>query len=166
MLAKRLVIAAAAVAVAVAAATMPAHAADPGKKIVFQIQVHPVSGDLHDLPGGVSYGQSRLAGTTTWGKQSAKVEWMCSHVSTNGAGPAHDLVTITRADGAVLALSLHGRINGDSLRGTVDVIGGKGAYRGATGTGTVVGSPGEATVSVNVDPNGSARAASKGGVGC
>mgnify|MGYP003339389698 CR=1 FL=1 len=170
MFAKRLVattVTAVAFAVAAAAATVPAQAADSGKQITFQITVHQVPTDVHDLPGGVTYGQGRLAGSTTWAKQTAKVQWMCSHVSTNGVGPAHDLVTITRADGAVLALSLHGRINGDALRGTVDVIGGKGPHRGASGNGTVVGSPGQATISVTVTTGGSTRAvALKGGVGC
>ena len=90
---------------------------------------------------------------------------MCSHVSSKGTGPVHDLVTITRSDGAVLALAVSGWVANGTLRGTVEVIGGKGAYRGASGTGTVVGRKGEATLSLTVSQAGG-RAAPRHGVGC
>lgn len=132
---------------------VPAASAAPRattKVLDFRVALQPAGDDSRDLPGGVSYGQSQLVGTTTWGRRAAVVDWMCSHVSTQGAGPSHDLVTITRADGAALALSIDGWVSSGVLRGTVSVIGGKGPYAGATGTGTVIGRTGEARLRLTV----------------
>lgn len=150
------------------AGSPPAVAQGGSHDLVLRISLRPVSDDVRDLPGGVSYGQSQLEGSTRWGGRPAKVEWMCSHVTTDGVGPAHDLVTVTRSDGAVLALAVNGRVTDDTLRGTVEVIGGKGAYRGATGSGSVIGRSGRATITLTVSRSGGQRSAplTKGGVGC
>ena len=148
-----------------AAVTSVAQAQQPAKVLVFDVALQPAGSDSYVLPGDVSYGQGRLVGATTWGKRSADVDWMCSHVSSSGTGPAHDLITITRSDGAVLALAVTGWVAKGTLRGTVEVIGGKGAYSGAAGTGTVVGGKGEATISLTVT-QGKKRALPRHGVGC
>lgn len=160
-----------AAAVAAALAVLPllvapaVQARQPAKTLVFEVTLQPARGDVYDLPGDVTYGQSRLIGTTTWGRRAASVDWMCSHVSAEGTGPVSDLVTIMRSDGAVLALAISGWVAGGTLRGTVEVIGGRGAYRGATGTGTVVGRTGEATLSLTVT-QGHGRALPRHGIGC
>ncbi|MGI9197145.1 MAG: hypothetical protein ACR2KE_06745 [Candidatus Nanopelagicales bacterium] len=135
------------------------------KTLDFRIDLQPAGSDTYALPGDVSYGQGRLVGTTTWGRRPAMVDWMCSHVSSGGVGPANDLITVTRSDGAVLALSVTGWVADGTLRGTVQVLGGKGAYRGATGTGTVVGHEGSARLSLAVSQGGG-RALPRHGVGC
>lgn len=155
-------------ALAIAAPPGWAAPAPVTKTLTFDVVLHPVDSDVHTLPGDVTYGQSRLAGTTTWGRRSASVEWMCSHVSDGGTGPTQDLVTITRSDGAVLALAVTGWVSGGTLKGTVDVIGGKGRYRGATGTGTVTGRTGKAHLALAVSQPRPGRAAPRGwgAVGC
>ena len=86
--------------------------------------------------------------------------------NTNGTGPFGGFVTITRADGVKLALSVTGWATSPQdqegtsnarFRGTVTVIGGTGPYSRATGTGTMdgyrkaaLGSPVELTFSVVV----------------
>lgn len=151
--------------------TTTAQAGGSLKALDFRVSLSPVSGVDHSLPGNVSYGQSQLEGVTSWGKRAATVEWLCSHVASSGAGPTRDLVTITRSDGAVLALAVSGWVSSGRLRGTVEVIGGKGAYRGATGTGTVTGSSGTARIQLTVAQPADARVASdrattRRGVGC
>ena len=143
----------------------PAEARQPAKTLVFNVALQSAGTDTYDLPNDVNYGQGRLVGTTTWGRRAASVDWMCSHISTGGSGPANDLITITRSDGAVLALAITGWVASGTLRGSVEVIGGKGAYRGATGNGTVVGRAGNATLSINVTQGGS-RALPRHGIGC
>lgn len=146
--------------------TTAAQAAPLVKTLDFRMTLAPVSAVDHALPGDVSYGQSRLAGATVWGGRRATVQWLCSHVASGGEGPTYDLVTITRSDGAVLALSISGWASADHLRGTVEVIGGNGAYRGASGTGTVVGSPGKARMRLTVSQSRNASPAPRQGVGC
>lgn len=160
---RRIIALAATIAALVVAA--PAAASAPAKNLVFNVTLESVANDSYGLPGDVSYGQGRLQGTTTWGRRAAAVDWMCSHVATKGAGPVNDLVTITRSDGAVLALAVNGWVTKGTLRGSVQVIGGAGAYAGATGTGTVIGRAGEATLSLTVSQGGS-RAVPRHGIGC
>lgn len=143
----------------------PVHAQPTAKTLVFDVALQPVASDDYELPGDVTYGQGRLTGTTTWGRRAASVDWMCTHIATAGTGPVSDLVTITRSDGAVLALAVSGWVTDGRMRGTVEVIGGKGAYRGATGTGTVMGRAGEARLSLTVS-QGRDRAAPRHGIGC
>lgn len=143
--------------------TTSAQAGGSLKALDFRVALLPVSSIDHALPGDVSYGQSQLAGVTSWGKRPATVEWLCSHRATSGAGPTNDLVTITRSDGAVLALAVSGWVSDGRLRGTVEVIGGKGAYRGASGTGTVTGSSGTARIQLTVAQPGATDARSAGG---
>ena len=162
----RRVIAIAAALVALPLLIAPAASAGaPAKSLVFKVALQSAGTDTYDLPNDVNYGQGRLVGTTTWGRRAASVDWMCSHVSSGGSGPANDLITITRSDGAVLALAVTGWVANGTLKGSVEVIGGKGAYRGATGNGTVVGRAGEATLSLNVSQGGG-RALPRHGVGC
>ena len=154
-----------AIAILALAVGSPAMASAPAKTLVFDVALRPAGMDDYSLPGDVVYGQGRLAGTTMWGRRAATVDWMCSHIAAHGTGPVNDLVTITRSDGAVLALAMSGWVSNGTLRGRVEVIGGKGAYRGAIGTGTVVGRKGEATISLSVS-QGSGRVAPRHGVGC
>ena len=165
MFVRRFALALAAVGMLPLLAVPGAQAQQAAKVLVFEVALQPIGSDAYGLPGDVIYGQGRLVGTTAWGKRSASVDWMCSHVSSAGAGPANDLITITRADGAVLALAVTGWVAKGTLRGTVEIIGGKGAYRGATGTGTVVGVEGAATISLTVS-QGKKRALPRHGVGC
>lgn len=143
----------------------PSQAQPAAKTLVFTVELEPIGSDTYGLPHDVTYGQGRLAGMTTWGRRSASVDWMCSHISVDGTGPVSDQVTITRSDGAVLALAVTGWVTDGRLRGTVEVIGGRGAYRNATGTGTVSGREGKATLSLTVS-QGAGRALPRHGVGC
>jgi len=165
MSARRTLAVVAAIVALPALMSTPVQAQPTAKTLVFDVALQPVASDDYELPGDVTYGQGRLIGTTTWGRRTATVDWMCSHIATDGTGPVSDLVTITRSDGAVLALAISGWVSGGRLRGTVEVIGGKGAYRGATGTGTVVGRSGEARLSLTVTQGGG-RATPRHGIGC
>lgn len=137
------------------------------KNIVLEVRLHAVDGTQHVLADKVSYGRSKLEGTTTWGSKSASVEWLCSYSSDGGRGPTHDLVTITRSDGSVLGLSITGDATSQRLTGTVDVLGGTGSLAGASGTGTVVGSRGKATLDLTVStPGRTTRSTAMRGVGC
>ena len=165
MSARRTLAIVAAIVALPALVSTPVQAQPTAKTLVFDVALQPVASDDDELPGDVTYGQGRLTGTTTWGRRAASVDWMCTHIATAGTGPVSDLVTITRSDGAVLALAVSGWVTDGRMRGTVEVIGGKGAYRGATGTGTVMGRAGEARLSLTVS-QGRDRAAPRHGIGC
>lgn len=143
----------------------PAQAAK-AKILVFEVDLVSAGTTLETLPGDVTYGWNDLRGPTRWGKSSAQVRFLGSVNYVNGTGPFGGFVTVTRADGAKIGLSVSGWATtppGEqgtadaSFRGTVTVIGGTGPYAKATGTGTMegyrkaaLGSPVELTFSVTV----------------
>lgn len=142
----------------------PAHAAT-SRTLVFDVDFTSAGTTLETLPGGVTYGWNDLNGPTRWGKSAAQVRFLGSVDYVDGTGPFGGFVTITRADGVKLALSVSGWATSPgtagtanaTFRGTVTVIGGSGPFAGATGTGTMegfrkaaLGSPVELTFSVTV----------------
>ncbi len=142
----------------------PAQAAK-SKVLVFDVDLTSSGTTLETLPGDVTYGWNDLKGTTRWGKSSAQMRFLGSVDYVSGTGPFGGFVTVTRADGVTLALSVSGWATSPetsgtanaSFRGTVTVIGGTGPYAKATGKGTMagyrkaaLGSPVELTFSVVV----------------
>ena len=124
----------------------PAQAAT-SKTLNFDVDLTSAGTTLETLPGGVTYGWNDLRGPTRWGKASAEMRFLASVDYVNGSGPFFGFVTITRADGVKLALSVSGWATAPpeqgtanaTFRGTVTVIGGSGPYAGATGTGVMSG---------------------------
>lgn len=142
----------------------PAQAAK-SKVLAFDVDLTSSGTTLETLPGDVTYGWNDLSGPTRWGKSSAQMRFLGSVDYVSGTGPFGGFVTVTRADGVKLALSVSGWATSPetsgtanaSFRGTVTVIGGTGPYAKATGTGTMegyrkaaLGSPVELTFSVVV----------------
>lgn len=143
----------------------PAQAAK-SKTLVFDVDLTSSGTTLETLPGDITYGWNDLQGPTRWGKASAQMRFLGSVDYVSGTGPFGGFVTVTRADGTKLALSVSGWATSPeedsgtanaTFRGTVTVIGGSGPYAGATGTGTMngyrkqaLGSPVELTFSVVV----------------
>lgn len=143
----------------------PAQAAK-AKILVFEVDLVSAGTTLETLPGDVTYGWNDLRGPTRWGKSSAQVRFLGSVDYVDGTGPFGGFVTVTRADGVKIGLSVNGWATtppgaqgtaNATLRGTVTVIGGTGPYAKATGTGTMegsrkaaLGSPVELTFSVTV----------------
>ena len=126
----------------------PAQSATTSKDLTFKAELMSAGTVLETLPGDITYGWNDLRGPTRWGKQDATLRFLASVNYVSGTGPFGGPVTITRADGTRLALSVSGWATSPSdqagtanttLRGTVTVIGGSGRYAGATGTGTVTG---------------------------
>jgi len=121
---------------------------------------------LESLPGGHTYGWNNLSGSTTWGKQSAEISFLGDVDYVNGSGPFNGYVTITRADGVTLGTHIDGNAlavpDGSAgtrtvFAGSVSVIQGTRAYRGASGIGTMtgqrrsaLGSPVEMTLTLTV----------------
>ena len=126
----------------------PAQSATTSKDLTFKAQLMSAGTVLETLPGDITYGWNDLRGPTRWGKQDATLRFLASVNYVSGTGPFGGPVTITRADGTKLALSVNawattpsgqsGTANA-TFRGTVTIIGGSGAYAGATGTGTLKG---------------------------
>jgi hypothetical protein len=142
----------------------PAHAAK-SKTLVFDVDLTSSGTTLETLPGDVTYGWNDLNGPTSWGKQSAEMRFLGCVNYVGGTGPFGGFVTVTRADGVKIALSVSGWATtppekgtaNATFRGTVTVIGGSGPYAKASGTGTMegfrkaaLGSPVELTFSVVV----------------
>ena len=146
-------------------AGIPAKAAK-AKVLVFDVDLVSTGTTLETLPGEVTYGWNDLQGPTRWGKSGAQMRFLGSVDYVNGTGPFGGFVTVTRADGVKIGLSVSGWATTPSdeqgtanakFRGTVTVIGGSGPYAKATGTGTMqgyrkaaLGSPVELTFSVTV----------------
>jgi hypothetical protein len=158
-------LAAASLVALVGLAGAPAQAAK-AKILVFEVDLVSAGTTLETLPGDVTYGWNDLRGPTRWGKSGAQVRFLGSVDYVNGTGPFGGFVTVTRADGVKIGLSVSGWATTPSgnqgtanatFRGTVTVIGGTGPYAKATGTGTMeghrkaaLGSPVELTFSVTV----------------
>jgi hypothetical protein len=151
-------------AAVVGLAGTPAQAAK-SKNLVFDVDLTSSGTTLETLPGDITYGWNDLKGLTRWGKAAADMRFLGSVDYVSGTGPFGGFVTITRADGVTLALSVSGWATSPpeqgtanaTFRGTVTVIGGSGPYAGAVGTGTMsgyrkaaLGSPVELTFSVTV----------------
>ena len=158
-------LAAASLVAVVGLAGTPAQAAK-SKNLVFDVDLTSSGTTLETLPGDITYGWNDLRGPTRWGKAAADMRFLGSVDYVSGTGPFGGFVTITRADGVKLALSVTGWATtpqdqagtaNATFRGTVSVIGGSGPYAKATGTGTMqgyrkaaLGSPVELTFSVVV----------------
>lgn len=142
----------------------PAQAAK-SKTLTFDVDLISAGTTLETLPGDITYGWNDLRGPTRWGKASADMRFLGSVDYVDGTGPFGGFVTITRADGVKLALSVSGWATtppekgtaNATFRGTVTVIGGSGPYAGARGTGVMsgyreaaLGSPVQLTFSVTV----------------
>jgi len=144
----------------------PAQSATTSKNLTFTADLTSAGTVLETLPGDITYGWNDLRGSTRWGKQNATVRFLASVNYTSGTGPFSGPVTITRADGTKLAVAVSawattpagqsGTANA-TFRGTLTIIGGSGAYAGATGTGTLrghrkaaLGSPATFTFSLTV----------------
>lgn len=155
-----------------AAATMlvgvaPAQAKTETRSLVFAADLVSQGTTLTTLPGDITYGWNDLQGVTKWGGKNARMRFLGSVDYVSGTGPFGGFVTITRSDGTQLALSVNGWATSPSesagttnttFAGTVRVIGGSGAYKGATGSGTMsgyrkaaLGSPVQLTFSVTVE---------------
>ena len=125
----------------------PAQARSSTKHLTFTVSFTSQGTTLHDLPGGVVYGWNNLTGPTTWGKKKATVEFLGSVDYVDGSGDFGGLITVTRSDGTTLAFSATGDAMSPPGTGTEDthfagalsVIGGTGAYKGASGIGTMSG---------------------------
>jgi hypothetical protein len=149
--ATRIIAVAASVLAATALVALPAQAARPAGKtstLTFPVTFTSAGTTLGSVPGGHTYGWNDLQGTTKWGNQAAKVQFLGVVNYTNGSGPFGGFITVTRADGTQLAFSADGMaitpINeagtaDAQFSGTVTVIGGSGAYQGSTGFGTMKG---------------------------
>jgi hypothetical protein len=129
--------------------TTPSFANQKSKKITISATITSVDNNLFDLPGGIRYGWNHLQGPTTWGSSAAALDVLGDLRYTNGSGPFNLYVTMTRADGVILAVHIAGKSvakidaqGGTTAKftGTVKVIGGNASYEGATGTGTMTGS--------------------------
>jgi hypothetical protein len=116
--------------------------------LTFNVDLTSAGTTLETLPGGVTYGWNDLRGPTRWGKRAAHMRFLGSVDYVNGTGPFTGFVTVTRADGVKIALSVSGwstsppREQGTAdarFRGTVTVIGGTGPFARATGSGTMEG---------------------------
>lgn len=114
--------------------------------LVFDTKVSSIGTTLTTLPGGITFGWNQLAGRTQWNGRGAKVAFLGDVNYKSGNGPFNGYVTITRTDGAALsvyiagqALSIGDGTTSTKFSGTVTVIGGTKALRGATGAGSMTG---------------------------
>ena len=126
----------------------PAQAATTAQRIELRAVFSSTGTTLQKLPGGVTYGWNHLVAGTTWAGQDATVDFLGDVSYVNGTGPFNGYITVTRADGAKLGLRVTGSALSLATAGTADarfsgnvtVLGGDGAYAGATGIGTMSGS--------------------------
>jgi hypothetical protein len=116
------------------------------RHLTFTTQLRSVDSIIRTLPGGVTYGRNHLRGRTTWNNRHANIDFLAIVEYVNGSGPFYGVVTVTRADGSSIVFSANGRSISAGV-GTTDarftgqatVLGGSGAFAGATGTGTMTG---------------------------
>lgn len=159
-------------AVAAAAALLlgavaPAEAATKSQRIELRGDFTSKGTTLATLPGGITYGWNHLVAGTRWAGQDATIDFLGDVSYVNGSGPFNGYITVTRADGATLGLRVQGSALSLATTGTADarfsgnvtVIGGAGAYDGATGIGTMtgtrqaaLGSPVQLTLRLTVVP--------------
>jgi hypothetical protein len=103
--------------------------------------LHTVGAD-----GSVTYGWNQLVGTATVDGQPVAVEMLGNVSYVKGSGPIFGFVTYMFADGSTLGVQFQGAAtaigNGDdtSFAATLGVLGGRGRYASATGTGIFNGS--------------------------
>ena len=125
----------------------PAHAAKT-TTLTFKVDLVSAGTTLQTLPGDITYGWNDLRGPTRWGRSAAQLRFLGSVDYVRGTGPFGGFVTVTRANGTSIAFSVTGwattpaKEQGTAnaqFRGTFTIIGGSGAYAGATGTGTMEG---------------------------
>jgi hypothetical protein len=121
--------------------------ADGVTKIRFTTTFNSIATTLNTLPDGHVYGWNHYLGTTRWAGQEATVDFLGSVNYVNGSGRFDGYVTLTRADGVILAF----RVDGDALptetwqgartelSGRLEVIQGTDEFAGATGIGVTTG---------------------------
>ena len=123
-------------------------AAAQAQTVVFTVDLVSTGTTLHTLPGDITYGWNHLVGTTRWGNKAASVEFLGSVDYTSGTGPFGGFVTFTRSDGTQLAVNATGWATSPAdqsgtadatFAGSLQVIGGSGAYSGAQGSGRMTG---------------------------
>ncbi len=125
----------------------PAQAKSSVKHLTFTVIVTSTGTTLQELPGDVTYGWNHLVGPTKWGKRSAELDFLGSVDYIEGSGGFGGFITVTRSDGTKLAFRADGNAMSPPVAGTEDthfagsleVIGGSGKYKGATGIGTMTG---------------------------
>jgi len=115
--------------------------------VTFSVDVTSINKDIKTVNNGAGLvGTNQLTGTTTVGSSSSNVEVLANVVYTNGSGPFFGLMTVTLADGSILATrmdgtaSLNAVTNVTSFDCKLTVVGGTGTYLNATGTGIFTGS--------------------------
>jgi hypothetical protein len=128
------------------AATPRGEAPQDVRHMTFTTQLRSVDSIIRTLPGGVTYGRNHLRGRTTWGNRHANIDFLAIVEYVNGSGPFYGVVTVTRADGSSIVFSANGASSSagvgttdSTFRGEATVLGGSGAFAGATGTGTMTG---------------------------
>jgi hypothetical protein len=127
---------------------MPAQAERSSQRVEVRANFTSSGTTLQSLPGGITYGWNHLIAGTRWAGQDATADFLGDVQYVNGSGPFNGYITLTRADGAKLALRVQGSAlslanagTADTrLSGNVSVIGGAGAFAGAKGIGTMTGS--------------------------
>jgi hypothetical protein len=91
-----------------------------------------------------TYGWNQLVGTTALDGKRVEVELLGNVNYTNGSGPWFGFITLTSADGT-LGFKVHGDAKVDpstkdtAFTGSMDVIGGTGAWATTTGSATLTG---------------------------
>lgn len=115
--------------------------------LTFSTTLRSVGSNIRTLPGDVTYGSNHLRGRTTWNNRHANIDFLAIVEYVDGTGPFYGVVTVTRADGSSIVFSANGRsisvgvgTTDARFTGEATVLGGSGAFAGATGTGTLIGS--------------------------
>lgn len=85
-----------------------ARGADAVVTIKFTVIYTSIATTLHTLPDGHVYGWNHYAGTTQWAGQETGVDFLGAVNYVNGTGRFEGFVTLTRADGVILAFRVEG----------------------------------------------------------
>lgn len=143
----RVVLAVLASVALVVGGALPSQAAQKSQRIEVRANFTSTGTTLQTLPGGITYGWNHLVAGTKWAGQDATADFLGDVEYVDGSGPFNGYITLTRADGAKLGLRVQGSALSLATTGTaearfsgnVTVIGGSGAFAGATGIGTMTG---------------------------
>jgi hypothetical protein len=130
------------------------------RDVTFTVNATPVDGAQFYRTGGdgsLRYGFGAFTGQTTFLDAPAFVDLVGEVEYRDGSGSSSGFMTITDDVGDELALRYRGQTttlsDGPStIAGTLEVIGGTGAFTSVSGTGTMTGSPtGEAGTGVDYE---------------